>query len=73
MRGRKSIGEVKGNPSQEAKEEKKKNSSTRFSRGMDTKGTCSSDLQVCAMFVSLPKGFANYVLPDYELVSNQRR
>lgn len=40
---------------------------------MESEGTCSSDLQVWAMFVSLPKGFANYVLSDYELVSNQRR
>lgn len=38
--------------------------------GNEYQGTCSSDLQVCAMLVSLPEGFANYVLPDSELVSN---
>lgn len=38
--------------------------------GKEYQGTCSSDLQVCAMLVSLPEGFANYVLPDSEPVSN---
>jgi hypothetical protein len=32
---------------------------------MDAKGICSSDLQVYAMFVSLPEGIANYMLSDY--------
>ena len=38
--------------------------------GSEYQGTCSSDLQGCATLVSLPEGFANYVLPDSELVSN---
>lgn len=38
--------------------------------GNEYQGICSSDLQGCAMLVSLPEGFANYVLPDSERVSN---